>query len=128
MFGAAHAKALEDLRVAQIGLAQAWGRGAAADGDKGEGSGDGGKGKGKGEGGAEKEEARDEDGDEEGVLGASRRREANERFFGKVREGVKDVVGRLDAVADAMAKVEMESRDIWTASETGTSGSASATS
>lgn len=118
VFGAAHANALEELRAAQIGLAQAWGRGVG-DSDDGDATGDA---NGEVEGGTE------EDGDEGEILGARRRREANERFFGKVREGVKDVVGRLDAVADAMGKVERESRDIWSTSDTVASGSASAAS
>lgn len=104
MFGQAHAIALEELRAAQIQLAQAWGRDVGVDAedvkeerrDKGDGEND------------------DEDDDDEGdILVARRRREANERFFEKVREAVRDVVGRLEGVAEKMGKVERESMEIW---------------
>ena len=107
VFGSAHNAALEELREAQIGLAKAWGQGEADEDfeavemDEGKG-GDGGAQEGEGEG--------DDEGD---VREARRRREANERFFRKVGEGVVDVVGKLDGVAAAMAKVEKESREIW---------------
>lgn len=114
VFGPAHAQALEELRAAQMGLAQAWGR-EVGDSDAGdERPGDDGKDKnGQGEEGEE---------NEEDVLAARRRREENERVFGKVREGVKDLVGKLDEVADAMGKVERESREIWSGSESIGSG------
>ncbi len=107
MFGAAHAEALEGLRGAQIGLAQAWGRDV---GDVGEERGEDG-------GDVEAKREEDEDADERDIFVARRKREANERFFEKVREGVKDVVGRLETVADAMRKVERESREIWSTSQ-----------
>ena len=112
VFGNAHNAALEQLREAQISLAKAWGRGepdddfAAMDAAWGDDE--------------NAEEAADaptsagenvEDGGE--IAEARKRREANERFFKKVGEGVEDVVGKLDEVAAAMAKVEKESREIW---------------
>ena len=111
VFGKAHNDALEELRAAQIALAKAWGKGevdeefAAMDaawsgGALGKDEGD--KGEEDGSGGAERE-----------IAEARKRREANDRFFNKVGEGVEDVVGKLDQVAAAMAKVEMESREIW---------------
>lgn len=106
VFGQAHLAALEELRAAQVQLARAWGRGGDdedEDEDKNAGMDDGG-GKGK-EGEA--------DGEEEDILVARRRREVNERFFKKVQEGVQDVVGRLETVAQAMGRVERESREIW---------------
>lgn len=106
MFGQAHAIALEELRAAQIQLAQAWGRDVGIDAedvkrqerrDKGDGENDD-----------------DGDDDDEGdILVARRRREANERFFEKVREAVRDVVGRLEGVAEKMGKLERESMEIW---------------
>lgn len=104
VFGQAHLAALEELRAAQVQLARAWGRSEEGDGGEGgdemlEERGDG------------KEEA---EGDEEGdITAARRRREANEKFFEKVQEGVVDVVGKLETVAAAMGKVERESRSIW---------------
>ena len=111
VFGNAHNAALEELRDAQIGLARAWGRGEADEDFEAE---DGAVGlddeaKGNDEGKKPAEEGEDE-GD---VREARRRREANERFFKKVGEGVADVVGKLGGVAAAMAKVEKESREIW---------------
>lgn len=109
VFGQAHAIALEELRSAQIQLAQAWGRDVGIDAEdvkrderrqKDDGENDG-------------ENDDDDDDDEGDILVARRRREANERFFEKVREGVRDVVGRLEGVAEKMGKVERESREIW---------------
>lgn len=109
VFGAAHAQAIEELRAAQIGLAQAWGKevgdSEGADGKPGNDGGD------KKDGGEEGKE------NEEDILVAKRRREENERVFGKVREGVRDLGRKLDEVADAMGKVERESREIWSGSE-----------
>ena len=113
VFGAAHSTALEELREAQIGLAVAWGRGEAD--EEGEAGRDGGI-----QGSKAKEEEKEgeaadpeDDGRERDIEEARRRREANERFFKKVGEGVADVVGKLEDVAKAMAKVERESREIW---------------
>lgn len=120
VFGSAHNAALTELREAHIALAKAWGREEADEGDmdevrttKEEAMEDGKK-----QGNADGES---EEGD---IAGARRRREANEKFFNKVGEGVTDVVGKLEGVAQAMAKVEMESREIWSGSDSVDSGSA----
>lgn len=47
------------------------------------------------------------------ILLARKRREANDKYFKRVNEGVLDVVGKLEEVARAMGAVERESRDIW---------------
>lgn len=47
------------------------------------------------------------------ILLARKRREANDKYFQRVNEGVLDVVARLEEVAKAMKAVEQESRDIW---------------
>ena len=66
-------------------------------------------GKGKG-----KEGKQDAGSEEEGdIAEARRRREANDKFFKRVGEDVVDVVGKLEGVAQAMAKVERESREVW---------------
>ena len=123
VFGAAHSTALDELREAQIELAKAWSRGEA-DEETSES-----ENKFQTEKGKEKMRKRDGDGtdgeseEEEDVLEARRRREANERFFSRVGQGVVDVVTKLDGVAQAMAKVERESRDIWNGSESMDSGS-----
>jgi hypothetical protein len=47
------------------------------------------------------------------ILMARRRREANDEYFSRVDQGVRDVVAKLDEVAVAMMAVEQETRDIW---------------
>ncbi|ERT03449.1 uncharacterized protein SPSK_09456 [Sporothrix schenckii 1099-18] len=47
------------------------------------------------------------------ILLARKRREANDRYFQRVNQGVLDVVAKLEDVADAMRAVEQESMDIW---------------
>ena len=128
VFGPAHSSALEELRDAQIELAKAWSRGEAdteePDGDfmmkKENPKDDSGR---RDRDGAAVEGESEEEGD---IVEARRRREANEKFFSKVGEGVVDVVGKLDAVAQAMAKVERESREIWSGSDSVDSGSVAA--
>ncbi|KAL9602263.1 MAG: hypothetical protein Q9219_001988 [cf. Caloplaca sp. 3 TL-2023] len=106
MFGASHSAALDELREAQVQLAQAWGRNGAEDEDTT-----------KATKGTEQAEGEDTvETDEDDIQEARRRREANEKFFQRVREGVEDVVGKLEVVAGAMGKVERESRDIWSSS------------
>lgn len=115
VFGSAHSSALDELREAQIALAQAWGRGEAEMEQEEETEAENVKvqsEKGKEDG--KKDGKTDEESEEEGdVAEARRRREANEKYFRRVGEGVVDVVGKLEEVAQAMAKVERESREIW---------------
>jgi hypothetical protein len=47
------------------------------------------------------------------IILARKRREANDRYFSRVDEGVRDVVTKLENVASAMKAIEQESRDIW---------------
>jgi hypothetical protein len=104
-FGPAHARALEDLRGAQVALAQAWVTSSSA-----------------GTGGAAGEEI-DEGGEgevegEDGLL-ARKRRVRNDTQFEAVADGVKDVAAKLQMVAAAMAGVERESRGVWEGHEDG---------
>ncbi|OAQ73373.1 hypothetical protein VFPPC_01094 [Pochonia chlamydosporia 170] len=46
------------------------------------------------------------------VLGR-KRREANDKYFQRVNDGVIDVVAKLEEVAVAMRAVEQESQDVW---------------
>ncbi len=150
IFGAGHAKALDELRTAQLALAQAWakseadevGNHAARD-DAAEGkprsAGTGvtgskdrdGKNGGKqqqqqqpgsvGNDGSEKARRKTlEEETENDILLAKTRREANDRYFEQVNNAVLDVVKKLDEVAGAMRKVEKESRDIWSEDGDGT--------
>ncbi|KAF5027207.1 hypothetical protein F66182_695 [Fusarium sp. NRRL 66182] len=47
------------------------------------------------------------------ILLARKRREANDRYFQRVNQGVIDVVTRLEDVAVAMRAVEQESKEVW---------------
>lgn len=131
-FGPEHAAALEELRTAQIALAQAWARNEAADevvdrlgegeGKDGEDISPGGSVRAKDEGddrtiGSIGDIAGGERETEGDILLARKRREANDRYFFRVQKGVVDVVGRLEEVASAMGKVERESREVWSESE-----------
>ncbi|KAF6229595.1 hypothetical protein HO173_011450 [Letharia columbiana] len=118
VFGSAHSAALDELREAQIALAKVWGRGEAKEEEEEE----------EAETVKVKSGQRKEDGkldgktdgeseEEEDIAEARRRREANEKFFSRVGKGVVDVVGKLEGVAQAMAKVERESREIWGGSD-----------
>ncbi|KAG0638001.1 hypothetical protein HOY80DRAFT_888664 [Tuber brumale] len=124
VFGSSHAKCLEELRAAQIALAQAWMRseeeegGAGLDGEHVEfGRGAFGRESEKGKGVAGAAVGGGEGGDilETGgdILLARKRRLANDEHFTRVARSVQDVTRRLEAVAEAMASVEMESRGIW---------------
>ena len=126
VFGSAHSAALNELRQAQIELAKAWGRGEADEEEletkpqaKNE--------RAREEAGKKESDTLGEESDEDGdIAEARRRRAANERFFSRVGEGVIDVVDKLEGVAQAMAKVERESREIWSGSDSVDSGSSAA--
>lgn len=47
------------------------------------------------------------------ILLARKRREANDRYFQRVNQGVIDVVSKLEDVAVAMRAVEQESKEVW---------------
>jgi hypothetical protein len=57
---------------------------------------------------------------ESDILLARKRREANDRYFQRVNDGVLNVVAKLEDVAGAMQLVERESRDIWGEDESAT--------
>ena len=123
-FGADQLKALEELRNAQIELAQAWARGEGDGEEVAENLG----------GSSEQSSQRTPgpsisaeasngrsgvvEGTDDDIVLAKRRREANERYFNRISKGVGEVVGKLEKVAGAMSKVEKESREIWSDSET----------
>lgn len=151
VFGESHARALDELRNAQVELARAWGRGnedkasqaatssiQAQDINRFQGAEEIASDRGAkqrrrggtdasasttlsdestttagtvrtGPGQLEDETAQD-------IKLASERRGANEAYFKKVDEGVKDVVAKLEVVAEAMRGVEGESRSLWSGS------------
>ncbi|KYG42609.1 hypothetical protein M433DRAFT_94979, partial [Acidomyces richmondensis BFW] len=125
VFGESHAAALDELRKAQVELAKAWGRGNEE--------------KAKQAAGEQRNRTNTnasastmlsnesgtststvtstasqmEDETAQDIRLANERRAANEAYFQKVDEGVKDVVAKLEAVAAAMRGVESESRSLW---------------
>jgi len=132
VFGASHAKALEDLRMAQLSLAQTWAKSEADelhehDHDDLVDSANATIGKIEAKGASPNKTRRGnananaaftnnknlEEETERDIQLARKRREANDRYFQQVNRGVLDVVSKLDEVAGAMRRVERESRDIW---------------
>ena len=134
VFGSSHAKALEDLRAAQLSLAQAWAKSEADDlqghdfdsvqatadiGTLETASSPGVKSKGAGKPSPFTNNKNLEEETERDIQLARKRREANDRYFQQVNRGVLDVVNKLDEVAGAMRRVERESREIWDESSDG---------
>ncbi|KAG9697587.1 hypothetical protein KCU95_g1154, partial [Aureobasidium melanogenum] len=136
VFGTGHAKALEELRAAQVELARAWGQTDSEDTSTlptkevkspdttttQRNSKDNSNTKDKEdkhqsnkeqEKQAEQNERKLSTATTLDLTSAARRREASDKYFAAVKEGVAEVVRKLDGVADAMREVEMQSRDIW---------------
>ncbi|MCJ1415785.1 hypothetical protein MMC32_002118 [Xylographa parallela] len=127
-FGPEHSAALEALRTSQIALAHAWARSEADEivdhpGENEDVDAKSARPTSAGDGKEKKRGAELEEETEGDILLARKRREANDKYFGRVSNGVLDVVGRLEEVAVAMAKVEKESRELWSESESMESGS-----
>ncbi|KUI67319.1 hypothetical protein VM1G_03294 [Cytospora mali] len=122
VFGPDHDRKLAELRAAQIALAQAWARSeadeaietSAVPGPTSEtGVGADAKTDGMAGAGAARLGQKLEEETENDIKYARRRREANDRYFQRVNQGVLDVVAKLDDVATAMRAVEQESKDVW---------------
>lgn len=131
VFGEEHSRALEELRLKQLKLAQTWSRNEADDVDENEGK----KMNDPSESETQKLNNIDNgatmttDGTatykaleaetEKDLQQARKRRLANDQYFDRVNNGVLDVVASLEEVAQAMRAVRKESEDIWndTASE-----------
>ena len=143
VFGAKHSEALEDLRMKQLKLAQAWARSEADDEvvDPGHSGADEASGKASlTRRGIEDESATEasagqgsvsyrtlDDETEKDIRLARKRREANDRYFDRVNQGVLDVVAKLEEVSQAMRTVERESKDIWSDSDSVTTTAPSST-
>ncbi|KAH0371322.1 hypothetical protein KCU65_g1896, partial [Aureobasidium melanogenum] len=137
VFGTGHAKALEELRAAQVELARAWGQTDSEDtstlpsketkspetnaqqrNSKEHNTKETQE---KHQSNNHKEQEKQAEQNERklstattlDLTSAARRREASDKYFAAVKEGVAEVVRKLDGVADAMREVEMQSRDIW---------------
>jgi hypothetical protein len=135
VFGEKHSEALEDLRLKQLKLAQAWARSEADDEvvdpshtgadaastkanstRRGETTKDDAATERSAGRGSVSHHTLDEE-TEKDIRLARKRREANDRYFDRVNQGVLDVVAKLEEVAQAMRTVERESKDIWSDSE-----------
>lgn len=143
VFGAKHSEALEDLRMKQLKLAQAWARSEADDEvvDPGHSGAEEASGKASlARRGIEDESATEasagqgsvsyrtlDDETEKDIRLARKRREANDRYFDRVNQGVLDVVAKLEEVSQAMRTVERESKDIWSDSDSVTTTAPSST-
>lgn len=135
VFGPDHSKALEELRTAQIALAQTWAKSEAGEesqnasntneahvnsvntadviaADRAEFAAEGrarsSTDKSGGSGKTQLEEETEND-----IALARKRREANDKYFHRVNKGVVEVVQKLEEVAKAMKGVERESKEIW---------------
>ncbi|KAI9928564.1 hypothetical protein ASPWEDRAFT_103922 [Aspergillus wentii DTO 134E9] len=122
IFGEKHSEALEALRTKQLKLAQAWVQSEADEvvdaksADEKRASPNAGA---AGEQTATESvsyNSLDEE-TERDILLARERREANDRYFDRVNNGVLDVVAKLEEVAQAMRTVKRESKDIWSDSD-----------
>ncbi|KAF2212199.1 hypothetical protein CERZMDRAFT_26792, partial [Cercospora zeae-maydis SCOH1-5] len=143
VFGESHTKALDDLRKAQVELARAWGRGDQDEkeahpfvSDRYKDAEDLARDRSnvhrrpRGDTDASASTALSdesvrsdvtsktgrsqlEDETKQDIKLASERRAANEAYFKKVESGVREVVKKLELVADAMRSVEGESRSLW---------------
>lgn len=133
VFGEEHSRALEELRVKQLKLAQTWTRNEADEVDENESKETNGPSDAKTQkpnnvphenGGATATDGAAtykalEAETEKDLQQARKRRLANDQYFDRVNNGVLDVVASLEEVAQAMRAVRKESEDIWndTASE-----------
>jgi hypothetical protein len=149
IFSPNHSQALEELRTAQIALAQAWAKSEADEELQGasedkkttaaaemplngvDALGAGGVEKhgavaaeGRKRSGTDGSVKSQLEGDTENDIAMARkRREANDRYFRRVNMGVVDVVQKLEQVANSMKVVEMESKEIWGDKDSMESGS-----
>ncbi|KAH6640676.1 hypothetical protein F5144DRAFT_544835 [Chaetomium tenue] len=110
VFSPDHERKLDELRAAQIALAQAWARSEADEAIETTAAGGAGA---AGEGTERSGGKKVEEETEVDILLARKRREANDRYFQRVNQGVLDVVSKLEEVAIAMRAVEQESKELW---------------
>jgi hypothetical protein len=131
VFGSEHSRALDELRRAQIELAQAWARSEAEENEPKEqqkkvqdiSAADlvphsGRRSRAASNADANKgdklfDRVKLEEETEKDIELSRKRREENDRYFEKVNKGVQEVVVRLEEVAKAMHGVESESKEIW---------------
>ena len=113
IFGPAHSDALAALQKAQIALAQSWAKSEQEEVTQGP------------HDIREHDDARPhlgtadsvknalEEETENDILLARKRREANDRYFKRVNESVREAISKLDDVAKTMKEVERESKELW---------------
>ncbi|KAM5479585.1 hypothetical protein McanCB56680_005513 [Microsporum canis] len=110
MFGSYHPEVVETLRAKQLSLAQAWARTEAEEVPNSVSS----------VGNAAFLEAEEnnprevlDEKTERDITHARKRREANDRYFERVNNGVIDVVAKLEDVAETMREVASKSKEVW---------------
>ncbi|KAF1849891.1 uncharacterized protein K460DRAFT_360739 [Cucurbitaria berberidis CBS 394.84] len=131
VFGSEHARALDELRRAQIELAKAWARSEAEENDQSTGQQNkvqdisatdlgpqNGRARATSNAGTSRgdklfDTIKLEEETEKDIELSRKRREENDRYFENVNKGVQEVVVRLEDVAKAMRGVESESKEIW---------------
>jgi len=131
VFGSEHTRALDELRRAQIELAQAWARSEAEENESKEqqkkvqdiGAAELVPQSGRRSRATSNVDAKQgdklfdriklEEETERDIELSRKRREENDKYFEKVNKGVQEVVVKLEEVAKAMRGVESESKEIW---------------
>ncbi|EFE40671.1 conserved hypothetical protein [Trichophyton verrucosum HKI 0517] len=116
MFGSYHPEVVESLRAKQLALAQAWGRtegeevpNNSSNNNNNSSSGNTAVME------IEQNKPREvlDEKTEKDITHARKRREANDRYFERVSNGVLDVVAKLEDVAETMREVASKSKEIW---------------
>ncbi|EFQ96746.1 hypothetical protein MGYG_08671 [Nannizzia gypsea CBS 118893] len=134
MFGTYHPDLVESLRAKQLALAQAWGRtegeevpnnsnnGNSSNNSSGNSGNNNHNNNNNSSSGAntavmeiEQNKPREvlDEKTEKDITHARKRREANDRYFERVSNGVLDVVAKLEDVAETMREVADKSKEVW---------------
>ncbi|EGD86603.1 hypothetical protein H112_05108 [Trichophyton rubrum D6] len=118
MFGSYHPEVVESLRAKQLALAQAWGRTEGEEVPNNSGNNNNNNNSLSGNTTVmeiEQNKPREvlDEKTEKDITHARKRREANDRYFERVSNGVLDVVAKLEDVAETMREVVSKSKEIW---------------
>ncbi|EGD94029.1 hypothetical protein TESG_01558 [Trichophyton tonsurans CBS 112818] len=120
MFGSYHPEVVESLRAKQLALAQAWGRTEGEEVPNNSGNNNNNNNNNSSSGNTtvmeiEQNRPREvlDEKTEKDITHARKRREANDKYFERVSNGVLDVVAKLEDVAETMREVASKSKEIW---------------
>lgn len=116
MFGSYHPEVVESLRAKQLALAQAWSRTEGEEVPNNSGNNNNNLSSGNtAVMEIEQNKPREvlDEKTEKDITHARKRREANDRYFERVSNGVLDVVAKLEDVAETMREVASKSKEIW---------------